>query len=130
MFTHNYVICVKDTDATGRLYFLSQMQIAIESFETFLRTQNFSIASMIKENKFLMPIVHTEADFFSPLELGDEVEVKFHIRLGTKSFTCESEFFCKGNRVGTVSIVHVVVSNGKSIVIPKELEIVFEGLRA
>ena len=123
MFSHKHIICMKDTDATGHLYFLNQIQIAMESFEAFLRTQNFSIASMVKERKFLLPIVHTEADFLSPLKLGDEIEIKLHINLGTKSFACESEFFLKGGKVGKVSIVHAVVSSetGKSIVTPEEL---------
>ena len=31
---------------------------------------------MVRKNQFLLPIVHTEGDFFAPLTIGDQVEVR------------------------------------------------------
>ena len=91
MFLHKHTVQMKETDATGCLYFVNQIQIAMEAFEKFLQTRNFSIASMLKEKKFILPVVHTEADFFSPLQIGDELEVKLDLIFGKKSF----KFFIK-----------------------------------
>ena len=125
MFIYRRTIRVQDTDATGVLYFANQLQIALEAFEEFLLTQGFSFGEMVRKNQFLLPIVHTEGDFFAPLTLGDQVEVHLSFsKIGTTSITHTSELFKQGHRVGTASIVHVVYcpNKGEAIPIPKELK--------
>lgn len=125
MFIYHRTIRVQDTDATGVLYFANQLQIALEAFEEFLLTQGFSFGEMVRKNQFLLPIVHTEGDFFAPLTLGDQVEVHLSFsRIGTTSITHSSELFKQGHKVGTASIVHVVYcpNKGEAIPIPRELK--------
>ena len=125
MFIYRRTIRVQDTDATGVLYFANQLQIALEAFEEFLLTQGFSFGEMVRKNQFLLPIVHTEGDFFAPLTLGDQVEVHLSFsKIGTTSITHTSELFKQDHRVGTASIVHVVYcpNKGEAIPIPQELK--------
>jgi 1,4-dihydroxy-2-naphthoyl-CoA hydrolase len=128
MFVYQRKIRVQDTDATGVLYFANQLQIGLEAFEEFMHTQGFKIGEMIQKNKFLLPIVHAEADFFAPIYLSDELELDLTFpKVGTTSFTHMSEVKKKGKKVGVVSIVHVVscpVKN-KGIPIPQELKEIF-----
>jgi len=124
MFIYRRTIRVQDTDATGVLYFANQLQIGLGAFEEFLLTKGFSIGEMVKKNKFLLPIVHTEGDFFAPLMIGDQVEVTLTFpKIGTTSFTHASEIYKKGEKVGTASIVHVVFcpTQKGAIPIPDEL---------
>ncbi|MCB1107964.1 MAG: acyl-CoA thioesterase [Chlamydiia bacterium] len=125
MFIYERTIRVQDTDATGAIYFANQLQIALEAFEEFLLHQGFSVGDMISKNQFLLPIVHTEGDFFAPLAAGDRVEVTLSFsRVGTTSFTHTSDLLKKNEKVGTVSIVHVVYCPEKkqSIPIPEEIK--------
>jgi len=125
MFIYHRTVRVQDTDATGVLYFANQFQIALEAFEEFLLTQGFSFGEMVRKNQFLLPIVHTEGDFFAPLTIGDQVEVHLSFsKIGTTSITHSSELFKQGRSVGTTSIVHVVYcpSKGEAIPIPQELK--------
>jgi 1,4-dihydroxy-2-naphthoyl-CoA hydrolase len=125
MFIYRRTIRVQDTDATGVLYFANQLQIALEAFEEFLLTQGFSFGEMVRKKQFLLPIVHTEGDFFAPLTLGDQIEVHLSFsKIGTTSITYISELLKQGHRVGTATIVHVVYcpKKGEAIPIPQELK--------
>lgn len=125
MYTYKRIIRVQDTDATGVLYFANQLQIGLEVFEDFLHTQGFSIGEMIKKNHYLLPIVHAEADFFSPIHISDTLDVTLSFpKIGTTSFTHASKVLRNGEKVGTVKIVHVVYCPKKQegIPIPDDLK--------
>lgn len=119
MFSYKRVIRVQDTDATGVIYFANLLQMGLEAFEEFMRVQDFSFQKMIESKELLMPIVHAEADFFAPLTVGDEVDIRLSIKqIGTTSFTHSSEFFLNGERTGVSSIVHVAFSPKEKEAIP------------
>lgn len=125
MFVYQRKIRVQDTDATGVLYFANQLQIGLEAFEEFMHTQGVKVGELIKLKKFLLPIVHAEADFFAPVYLSDELELQLTFpKIGTTSLTHHSEVRKEGTKVGTVSIVHVVYcpTQKKSIPIPDLLK--------
>ncbi|MBI3212005.1 MAG: acyl-CoA thioesterase [Simkania negevensis] len=114
---------MQDTDATGALYFANLLQIALEAFEELLYNSTFSLQGMIEDKSFLFPIVHAEADFFSPIFVGDLIEVHLTLKeTGTTSFTLASDFFKKGERVGTALIVHVVYSQERKTAVPPSSE--------
>jgi 1,4-dihydroxy-2-naphthoyl-CoA hydrolase len=115
-------IRLRDTDATGVLYFTEQLRMALETLEDC-----FSLRSLLEKEAFLMPIVHAEADYFAPLRVGDEVEITLSCeKLGTTSFTLGYRFYDpkRQKEVGKASIVHVVISKetGKSIPVPSHLQ--------
>ncbi len=128
MFMYKRTIRVQDTDATGVLYFANQLQIGMEAFEEFLTAQGFSIHEMVAQKKFLLPVVHAEADFSAPLYLGDQLEVTLTFsRIGNRSFTHTSDILKGGKKVGTATIIHAVLcpKKGKSIPIPPILKSLF-----
>ncbi|MCK4934675.1 MAG: acyl-CoA thioesterase [Simkaniaceae bacterium] len=115
---------MQDTDASGALYFTNQLQIALEAFETYLTLKQFSLSHLITNGDFLLPIVHSEANYFSPLFLGDHVMVALKVgEIGDSSFTLNFDFIKEDVLVGTVQIIHVSVSRKtkKSISIPNSL---------
>ena len=101
-------IRLRDTDATGVLYFTEQLRMALEALEDC-----FSLKEMIERESFLMPIVHAEADYYAPLKVGDEVEISISCgKIGETSFSLNYRFFDPERQsvVGNVTIVHVTVS--------------------
>lgn len=118
-FRYQRTIWMQDTDATGVLYFANQLQIALEAFETYLQSHQFSIKDMIAKGDFLLPIVHTEADYFSPVFIGDQVDIELRVKsVGTTSLTLNFELYKEKEKVGTVLITHVVMSRQTKEAIP------------
>src|ERR1700735_4955363 len=89
MFIYHTQVRLKDTDATGVLFFTEQFRMASEAFEEFLKDRGFSLKQLL-ESSYLMPIVHAEGDYFAPLIVGDELEISLRVlKLGTSSVTLE-----------------------------------------
>ncbi len=114
MFTHHAKIYLRDTDATGVLFFGEQLRLALEAFESFLMTRGINLSKIIEEADFLFPVVHVEADFFVSLRAGDSIEIiLFAARIGTSSFTLDALFYNQEKvHVGKTRIVHVATARG------------------
>ncbi len=114
-------IRLRDTDATGVIYFTELLRMALENLEDC-----FSLKEMMEKEHFFIPVVHAEADYFAPLMVGDEVEISIKCtKIGDRSFTLSYDFFdrTRNLKVGTASIIHVVVSKEmrQSIVLPEKV---------
>ena len=119
MFTYKTSIHLRDTDATGVLYFSEQFRIALETFEHFLRQEGISLQKILQRGSFLLPIVHAEGDYGAPLMVDDEIEVRLSVsRVGASSFTLESHIVKGAKQVGKVAIVHVSVDQKTRQTIP------------
>ena len=119
MFIYERRVRIQDTDAAGLIYFANQLQIGLEAFEEFLYDQGFSIKDTLENQKYLFPVVHAEADFFSPIHLGDLLQLKLTFpTIGTRSFAHASEVFVQQKKVGFVKIIHAMYSPSKKKSIP------------
>lgn len=128
MFRYTKTIFLKDTDATGVLYFSEQLKFCQEVFEAFL-SKKLTLHQMLREHDFLLPIVHAETDYALPLRVGDEVEIQLSLgEVGSSSLSLEFKIMKGAQEAGRAKIVHVAISKktGKSIPIP---EIVLDHLR-
>jgi YbgC/YbaW family acyl-CoA thioester hydrolase len=124
MFIYRTTVRLKDTDATGVLYFSEQFKFCLEAFEEFLKEAGYPLQKLIHTSPYLIPIVHAEGDYFAPLLVDDEIEVHLSVsRIGTSSFTLSYLLHKQNAPVGKVSIVHTSMSRStkKSIPLPQEL---------
>lgn len=131
MFSYKTSVHLRDTDATGVLFFAEQFKMALEAFEAYLKSAGLPLGKIIQTTHFLMPIAHAEADYMAPLRVGDNLEIFPKLeRLGTSSFTISYRFQKGKDEVGNVSLVHVTVSKEtlKSISIPEELHSLLQGI--
>lgn len=108
MFEHQLRVRMRNTDATGYLFFSDQFTLALEAFEEFLLSMD---VDRIVEGQTEMPIVHAEADYKKPVKLADPLKIQLGIEnLGNTSF---SVLYLLRNHVdeevGRVRIVHVYV---------------------
>ncbi|HSW87010.1 MAG TPA: thioesterase family protein [Rhabdochlamydiaceae bacterium] len=134
MFLYKTSIHLRDTDATGVLFFTEQLRLAVQAFEEYLKSTGSSLAALVDSCDCLMPIVHAEADFTAPLQMGDDIEITIELgRLGNSSFTLNYKFIRLEDQVsaGTASIVHTAVSKKtrSKIPMPKELASVLQKLQ-
>lgn len=121
MFIYRRTIHLRQTDATGVLYFPEQLSIALEALEEYFLSKGFTLQEMIETDHFFLPVVHAEADFKAPLRVGDSIEIDLSVsRIGTSSFTLETTLWDKSRSliVGTTRIVHVAVSQETRLSIP------------
>lgn len=131
MHIYRRTIHLGDTDATGVIYFAKMQNIALEAFEDYLTCVSLDLASILKEKKFLFPIVHVDANYMQPLFVGDKVKAHLKLqRIGNSSFTFITELFKNQCLVGTVQITHVTVlfATKKSTDIPSHLKLHLEKL--
>ena len=120
MFEYRTQIRMKNTDATGHLFFSEQFNLALEAFEEFLFNKAIDLDQME------MPIVHAEADYKKPLQLRDPLKITLGVKnLGNTSFSISCFLFNikTQEEVGSVIIVHVCIDSmtKKSIPLPLKL---------
>ena len=124
MFSYKRTIHLRETDSTGVLFFSELLNLGLEALEAYFLTRGFTLKQLIEEGKFLMPIVHAEADFSAPIYVGDQVEIELKVeKLGNSSFTMGTRIHRKGLELGVTKIVHVVISRetNRSIPLPEWL---------
>lgn len=120
MFEYRTQIRMKNTDATGHLFFSEQFNLALEAFEEFLFNRTMDL------DQVEMPIVRAEADYKKPLQLRDPIKITLGIKhLGSTSFSVSYLLFNLKTQeeVGSVIIVHVCIDfmTKKSIPLPLKL---------
>jgi 1,4-dihydroxy-2-naphthoyl-CoA hydrolase len=117
-------IFLRDTDATGVLFFTEQLRLCVEAFESFLAERGFTVGRMLMSSDYLMPIVHAESDYYAPVKVGDLVKIDLVLgRIGTSSFTLNYKVYCNDKETGKSSTVHVSVDKkaGTTIPLPQQL---------
>lgn len=123
---------MRHTDSAGIIFFTSLFDLAHECYESFL-DPDFSLASVIKQGEILMPIVHAEADYRTPIKLGEKFTIEMSLnKTGTSSFELGYVFINESSKVAAeVKITHVVLqmNTWKPIEIPDTLKSVLSKLK-
>lgn len=111
MFELAYSVKMFDTDASGYLFFTSQMRMAHEAYERFMESANLGISHILRASDFLLPIVHAETDYAGPSSVGDSLAIQVTAeRVGKTSFTLFYRFLNEDKElVGTARTVHVAI---------------------
>ena len=133
MIKYHTKIKLHETDAAGVLFFTSQLTMAHDAYESLLESIGFGFHELINNNDFLLPIVHSESDYKSPLSVGDPLEVRVKVtHVGETSFTLAYELFdASQTLVGTAQTVHVSVDKKtrQKIPLPPVLRSKLNGLQ-
>lgn len=137
LFNANYrlTVTLHDIDAAGVMFFAHVFKYAHDAYEQWMTQQGFSLAQILREHQFALPLVHAAADYHAPLRHGDVVDVILSIaELKSSSFTLEYQFVpLAGQSVNsinqmnqpavTVTTVHVCIhqQSGKKRALPPGL---------
>lgn len=118
------VIRMEDTDMTGVIFFARLHAIALEAIEDHLAKIGLKVSTIINQG-FLLPIVHSEASFFSPIFHDDLLTI--HVVVSTiknKSMTFEALFLKDDKNVAVAKLTHVLCDkeSKKGILIPEEFK--------
>ncbi|MBX2797395.1 MAG: acyl-CoA thioesterase [Myxococcales bacterium] len=107
-------------DGASILYFSRAHEICHEAFEAFLAHLGQPLHDRISTGEWMLPIVHAEVDFASPMRLGDRLTVEVAVqRYGTTSVTVRFRLFGEDGALRAVARhVHVAVRTGTMQPIP------------
>jgi 1,4-dihydroxy-2-naphthoyl-CoA hydrolase len=121
-FISESIVRLYDTDAAGFHFYGAQFRFAHEALENFFEHVGLPIAQTIRDRGVLFPVVHAEADYRSPLAVGDRLTVRVSVRaLGERSFSLGYRFIlADGREAGSVLTVHAAVTaaSGASCALP------------
>ncbi|MDY6838526.1 MAG: thioesterase family protein [Thermodesulfobacteriota bacterium] len=113
-----------DADAAGILFFANHFKIAHGAYEDFMKSIGCGLDVIIRDAQYSLPIVHAEADYRSPLVLGEAFTLSLSAEMGDTSFTLVYVFRNKKGRVATrLKTVHVSVDKvtGEKIPLPENI---------
>ena len=123
IYKFSTVINFGDTDAGGRIYFPMVFDLSHRALETWAVKEGI-FERWFKNLEWGTPIRHAEADYFKPLEVGDEVDVLvIPEKCGESSLTWKFNFMKADTLMASVQIVSVNIDLKTSVkkAVPEEL---------
>ncbi len=121
MFISHNRVRMHDTDMAGILYFARQFRFAHDALEEFMESEGLSFQHLFHKEHYVFVIVHAEADYLTPLKIGDLLEVHLGIeKVGSSSFTVSYQIYKTGRTalVGSAKTVHVTLDSKTRMKIP------------
>ncbi len=120
MHTYNTTVRLYDTDAAGLLFFGNHFRIAEATYEEYLETHGINVGEILRQRKYIVPLVHSEADYSEALGVGDKLTVEMYCdSISTTSFTLFFRFLKNGELpAATVKTVHVCLDAAKNEKMP------------
>jgi YbgC/YbaW family acyl-CoA thioester hydrolase len=117
-----------DCDPAGIMYFSRIFDFSHQVFEELIKNSEIGWENWFRSGRFVVPLIHVEADYKAPLLPGKTYLVKARVaRLGDSSFEMEYAFFDSENLghrlLAAVKIVHVFADTAtrKKISVPSEI---------
>jgi YbgC/YbaW family acyl-CoA thioester hydrolase len=129
---HETVVRLQHTDAAGVMFFPRIFELCHVAYEELLESIGEAIPQDMPRAAYIIPIVHTEADYRASLRIGDRVRIEAGLtKLRGRSFTVQYTLTKRDDRTlaGSVQTVHVVVdpATGKAMTMPPRLREGLEG---
>ena len=128
-FDYRFTVALHDVDAAGVIFFAHLFRHAHDALEAFMGHIGYDLPTILEQEQYGFPVVHSEADYFKPLRYGEKVCVRAEVaRLGHASFEMAYGFQNEaGEAVARIRTVHVVVdkTQGKSMALPDGLRSAF-----
>ena len=123
MFTTKYKIAFCETDPGGILFFAEFFKIAHVAYERFFESLNLE-KNYFLDDEYILPIVHSNADYLSPVKFGDELVCEVKVgKIGTTSFELVYLLMNKDKTAANILTKHVAVKKKgfEKAEIPKDL---------
>ncbi len=109
MFISKKKIYFDQVDPGGIIYFVEIFKLMHQTYEELLESFETE-ENYFDSEKFVLPIVHTEADYIFPLKLHDEIEIKVSVsELRESSFELSYSVEHSGRLAIKGKTVHVAV---------------------
>ena len=125
MYKYQRKITDEEIDAAGIMFYTQVYNIIHEAYEAFLSHNEFSINKILATKSYILPIVHSEADYKKPVLLADSLTVELIPSIeGDHSYSINYKLTNQSSQlVATANTIHVCIDKKthQKIVIPDEL---------
>jgi 1,4-dihydroxy-2-naphthoyl-CoA hydrolase len=130
-YVRRLVVRFHEIDRAGIAYFARVFEYCHVTYEDMLsEALGIDLEGFFQTSTWMMPLVHSEADYHAPMRLGDALRIELRVaRLGRSSVTFAYEVLGQDDvRHASVRLVHAcVVRDGfGSLAVPEPL---VEGLK-
>lgn len=127
-YQHQITIPFQDIDAAGIVFFAHLFRYAHEAYEHFMSAHDHSLADILKNGEYLLPLVHAEADYRQPLRHNETITIELSVKkMGESSFTLQYHCLDSADKVlAVIETVHITLdaSHKKPMPIPESLRVV------
>jgi 1,4-dihydroxy-2-naphthoyl-CoA hydrolase len=124
MFEYESTVRLRETDAGGVMFFARRFDLMHDAYEAFMEARGLSIAKILADGAYMLPVVHAECDYSAPLATGDVVRVHVEVEeVRTRRFTMRYTVEGAGRAAGTGRTVHVAVDMQTRRAVPLPLEV-------
>lgn len=134
MYTHTTTLRLRDTDATGAIYFPNIFDLSLQALEAYMESVQMPASAMIRNGRCNLPVVRAEADFLKPICTGEHLRIDvISDKVGDTSFTVLYRIRNQdGVEMALVRITHVLVNRtqGGKTPLTDELRGILNGLRS
>ncbi|MBN2340187.1 MAG: acyl-CoA thioesterase [Deltaproteobacteria bacterium] len=107
------MVKLQDIDAAGIVFFSKFLEYCHDAYFEFMMKQGIDLPTSIATGEYILPLVHTEADFKGPLKFGDEIVVAVErVVKGTSSYSVHYSVHKAANNslCCTAQTVHAAIS--------------------
>lgn len=111
---------LQDIDAAGIVFFPKFLEYCHDAYFELMMDRGIDLPVAIAEGDYILPLVHTEADFKGPLKFGDKITVSVdNVQKGKSSYKVNYSVFKNSSDVNnnerttlccTAQTVHATIS--------------------
>lgn len=123
-FRKTFQVPFHELDPGGVLFHAHLFNHAHEAYASLLAEAGCSIKTLLKEGKYLIPLVHAEADYLHPLRLDDEICIAvMPTAIGNSSLDFSYTFQKDGLLCAKARTTHVFLGKDKGtpVTVPEKL---------
>lgn len=125
MFKVNRRVNFFDCDPAGIIFFSRVFEFCHAAYEQLI--QSFELDEDYWDNpSYVVPIIHTECDYFKPLKYGDDISIEVSVtKLKSSSFELTYKLILNKEACASVKTVHIFVrrEDWNKMEIPNEIMI-------
>lgn len=112
-FQQRMTIPFQDVDAAGVVFFAHLFRYAHEVYEQFMAASDYSLAHILQEGLYQLPLVHAEADYRLPLRHHQQIVIEMWVeKVGNSSFKLRFIYLDDdASLCASVETVHVVLDS-------------------
>jgi 1,4-dihydroxy-2-naphthoyl-CoA hydrolase len=129
MFEYRTTIKIHEADGAGILFFANYFKLAHDAYEAFMESGGLGLGKVLRDESFLLLIVHAAMDYKFSLQTGDNALVKLKVKkVGNTSFILGYEIY-RNNKdsepelASSGETVHVNIDTGTGEKIPLSREV-------
>ncbi len=110
-FRHRFTVPFHEVDAAGLMFHAHLFSHAHDAYAALMREMGLDLKTLLEEGRYLLPLVHAEADFRLPMTLDDDIEVTVEATPpGTSAFGFRYAFRREGRLCASVITRHVFMN--------------------